>query len=382
MSTDVIMPALGMAQETGKVLRWLKAEGEPVRQGEPLLEIETDKATAELEAPATGTLVRVTASAGDEIPVGQVIAVILAPGESPLEASPFPAAPRRQPTIPAAPTPAPAPAAGRGRVPASPRARRLARERGLDLAALQGSGPGGAVQAADIPDDIPATQDCPSAMSTTWRLMAERTTQTWTTTPHFFLVREASAERLMAWRERARANSGADVTYTDLLVRLVAAALRRHPHVNARWEQGGIVRLPAVNLGIAVATEQGLVVPVIHDADRLTVGEIATRRADLVTRAREGRLRPADISGGTFTISNLGMYAVDAFTAILNAPQAAILAVGRIGKRVVVHDGQPAVRSTLVLTLSCDHRVIDGARAARFLEDVADLIEEPAGLIG
>jgi pyruvate dehydrogenase E2 component (dihydrolipoamide acetyltransferase) len=212
--------------------------------------------------------------------------------------------------------------------------------------------------------------------------MAERTTQTWTTTPHFFLVREASAERLMAWRERARANSGADVTYTDLLVRLVAAALRRHPHVNARWEQGGIVRLSAVNLGIAVATEQGLVVPVIHDADRLTVGEIATRRADLVTRAREGRLRPADISGGTFTISNLGMYAVDAFTAILNAPQAAILAVGRIGKRVVVHDGQPAVRSTLVLTLSCDHRVIDGARAARFLEDVADLIEEPAGLIG
>lgn len=385
MATDVIMPALGMAQETGKVLRWLKAEGDPVRQGEPLLEVETDKATAELEAPATGTLARVTASAGDEIPVGRVIAVILAPGEQPAEASPLPAAaPERQPSIPAPPaTPpavpaTPAPPAARGRVPASPRARRLARERGLDLAAFQGSGPGGAVQAGDIPD----TQNRPSAISTTWRLMAERTTQTWTTTPHFFLVREAAAERLIAWREQYQKQSGGEVTFTDLLVRLVAAALRMHPHVNARWEQGGIVRAPAVNLGIAVSTEQGLVVPVIHDADRLAVGEIAARRADLVARAREGRLRPADISGGTFTISNLGMYAVDAFTAVLNAPQAAILAVGRIARRVVVHDGQPAVRPTLVLTLSCDHRVIDGARGARFLEGVADLIEEPAGLIG
>lgn len=248
----------------------------------------------------------------------------------------------------------------------------------MDLAALQGSGPGGAVRAADVQD----TRERPSTLSTAWRLMAERTTQTWTTTPHFFLVREAAAERLIAWRERAQANSGADITYTDLLVRLVAPALRRHPHVNARWEQGGVVRLDAVNLGIAVATEEGLVVPVIHDADRLTVGEIAARRADLVARAREGRLRPADITGGTFTISNLGMYAIDAFTAVLNAPQAAILAVGRIARRVVVLDDRPAVRPTLVLTLSCDHRVVDGARGARFLEDVADLLEEPVSLIG
>lgn len=380
MATDVIMPALGIAQETGKVLRWLKDEGDPVRQGEALLEIETDKVTAEIEAPATGTLARITASAGDEVPVGRVIAVILAPGESPPEASPLPAAtPGRQPAVPSASAvSAPVPQIPQGRVPASPRARRLAREQGLDLAALQGSGPGGAVRAADVQD----TRERPSTLSTAWRLMAERTTQTWTTTPHFFLVREAAAERLIAWRERAQANSGADITYTDLLVRLVAPALRRHPHVNARWEQGGVVRLDAVNLGIAVATEEGLVVPVIHDADRLTVGEIAARRADLVARAREGRLRPADITGGTFTISNLGMYAIDAFTAVLNAPQAAILAVGRIARRVVVLDDRPAVRPTLVLTLSCDHRVVDGARGARFLEDVADLLEEPVSLIG
>jgi pyruvate dehydrogenase E2 component (dihydrolipoamide acetyltransferase) len=379
MATDVIMPALGMAQETGKVLRWLKAEGEPVTQGELLLEIETDKATAELEAPATGTLARVTAAAGDEIPVGQVIALILAPGEAVPAGEPVArnvTAPVVEPPLASMPGAASAPEAPARRAPASPRARRLARERGVDLEAVTGSGPGGAIVAGDLTRGRET-----AALSTTWRLMAERTTQTWTTTPHFFLLREVGAAGLIAWRKQHKGLPVGEVTYTDLLVRLAAAALRLHPEMNARWERGAIVWDPAVNIGIAVAIEHGLVVPVVHGADRMTLAEIARRRADLVARAREGRLRPDDLSGGTFTISNLGMFGIDVFNAILNGPQAAILAVGRIADRVVPVDGRPAVRPTLVLSLSCDHRVIDGARGARFLESLAGLVEEPSGLI-
>jgi pyruvate dehydrogenase E2 component (dihydrolipoamide acetyltransferase) len=194
-------------------------------------------------------------------------------------------------------------------------------------------------------------------------------------------MRDVAAGRLRVWRERQAKLSGGALTYTDLLVKLSAAALRVHPYINARWEQGHVVRAPAINVGVAVATEDGLIVPVIQGADRLSLAAIADRRADLVKRAREGRLRPPDLAEGTFTISNLGMYAVDAFTAILNAPQAAILAVGRIVDRVVPVEGRPAVQPMLMLTLSCDHRAIDGARGARFLETLADLIEEPLSLL-
>lgn len=385
MATDVIMPALGMAQETGKVLRWLKAEGDAVTQGEILLEIETDKATAELEAPATGVLAQVTATVGEDIPVGQVIALILAPGEtlpggkvSTLSEPPGPSAtPVAAPGASPRQVPAAGPPAHGVRVPASPRARRLARERGVDLAALSGRGPGGAVLSSDVAQE-PAQ---PAPLSTTWRLMAERTTQTWTTVPHFFLTRQVEATRLVAWRSACQRRAGADITYTDLLVKLAAAALRLRPDANVRWEGGRINRAQEINIGVAIATDGGLVVPVIHGVDHLPLGEISRRRTELVAKAREGRLRPEDITGGTFTISNLGMFAVDAFLSILNAPQAAILAVGRIADRVVAVDGQPAVRPVMVLTLSCDHRAIDGARGARFLETLADLIEEPASLI-
>jgi pyruvate dehydrogenase E2 component (dihydrolipoamide acetyltransferase) len=211
-----------------------------------------------------------------------------------------------------------------------------------------------------------------------WRLMVERTTQSWQSVPHFYLRREIDASRLQSWRDASRARPGQERTsHTDLLVRLVAEALRRHPRVNASWSDGTVVTSERINVGIAVAVEDGLVVPVLHDADRLSLAETVARRIELVDSARAGRLRPEDVSGGTFTISNLGMYGVDSFDAIVNAPQAAILAVGRVAERVIPVAGQPAVRPVLQLSASFDHRVVDGARGAAFLQTLASLAEEP-----
>jgi pyruvate dehydrogenase E2 component (dihydrolipoamide acetyltransferase) len=215
-------------------------------------------------------------------------------------------------------------------------------------------------------------------------MMAERVTQAWTTIPHFYLLREANAAALVAWRASAQPRLSAKLTVTDLLIKLVAAALRQHPRLNASWQAGearAILLNPDINVGLAVAVDDGLVVPVIHQADRLGLAELAGRRAELAARAQAGKLSPADLSGGTFTVSNLGMYGVDAFTAIVNPPQAAILAVGRIADRVVPLDGQPAVQPMLTLSLSCDHRVVDGARAAQFLQTLAELVESPMRLL-
>jgi pyruvate dehydrogenase E2 component (dihydrolipoamide acetyltransferase) len=269
---------------------------------------------------------------------------------------------------------------------ASPKARRLAEERGLDLDAVTGSGPHGAVVAADLETAPEQPGDevsrVPERAGPLWQRMAERTARSWTTVPHFFLVRDVDAGRLQSWRDGVRKRQGYErVTHTDLLVKLCAAALREHPRVNATWREGDVVPQEEVNVGVAVAVEDGLVVPVVHGADRLDLRELAARRGELVDAARAGRLRPEDVSGGTFTISNLGMYGVDAFLAIVNAPQAAILAVGRISDRVVPVDGAPAVRPVLTLVLSFDHRVVDGARGAQFLETLAGLVEEPAGLV-
>ncbi|HEY5058221.1 MAG TPA: dihydrolipoamide acetyltransferase family protein [Gaiellaceae bacterium] len=373
MPAEVIMPALGMAQETGKVVRWLKAEGDAVAKGEPLLEIETDKVTVEIEAPTAGTLAGVSASAGDEVPVGHAIAFVLAAGESAAE---LPAA-----AVPAAPATGGGNGAARRRRLASPKARRMAGERGIDLDALAGSGPGGAVVAADVEQGA-AVPVAPAAVSTAWRVMAERTTASWQSTPHFYLRRAVDASRLQSWREAVRAREdGGRVTHTDLLVKLAAEALRRHPRVNSTWYDGTVVPSERINISIAVATDNALVVPVIHDADRLELAAIAARRIELVAAARDGRLRPDDVAGGTFTVSNLGMYGVDSFDAIVNAPQAAILAVGRIANRIVPDGDRPVVRPVLELSVSFDHRVVDGARGAEFLDSLAVLIEEPAGLV-
>lgn len=420
MATKIIMPALGMAQETGILVTWLKREGEIVAKGEPIMEVETDKALAEIEAPASGTLGGVRAREGDVIPVGQTIAWILEPDESIPEETPVIQLRRVSASAAEGFAPAVSPVArriaeehgvdltlvkhGGGRIekadvlayferqkagdggtrltPASPKARRLARERGLDVASLAGTGPQGAVLVADVltaETRPPVSQSL--AVSNVWRVMAERVTRSWTSTPHFYLLREVNASRLIAWRERAQEQTLQRLTYTDLLVKLVAAALHQHPRLNAAWREGEILLSSQINVGLAMAVEEGLVVPVIHCADELSLSQIAKRRQELLSRTQDGKLRPEDLGDGTFTISNLGMYGVDAFNPILNPPQAAILGVGRIAERIVPVDGQPAVRPMMVLSLSCDHRVTDGVRGAQFLETLVNLIEEPLRLL-
>lgn len=384
MATSVVMPALEMAQETGKLVVWHKREGEAVSKGEPLMDVETDKAVVEVEAAADGILAGVRAAEGEVIAVGQTIAWILAAGETVPAGERQPAggrqAPQQAPTPERPATPAAGPGRAGDRPLLSPRARRLARERGVDVRGLGGSGPGGAVLATDLAAPGAPPAEDPGDI---WRIMAERVTASWTAVPQFFVARDVDAAALVERRRQlaAAGETGAPVTYTDLLAALVAAALRNHPRLNASWIDGRIQPHEAVNIGIATAVDRGLVVPVIHDVDRLSVRDIAAKRFELVERARAGRLRPADVAGGTFTISNLGMYHVQAFTAIVNAPQAAILAVGRIADRVVAREGQPVVRPEMSLTLSSDHRVADGARAAAFLHELAEKIEHLEGVV-
>lgn len=392
MPSDVIMPMLGMAQETGKVLRWLKREGDAVAKGEPLLEVETDKVTVEIESPAGGTLAAVTVPEGTEVPVGTVIALVLAAGETveagaPM-AKPEPGPVREVVAVAAAPAPVAVSASPPRRRLASPKARRLAEALGVDLDALVGTGPNGAVIAKDVESvgepahRRAATNGDSFEVGTVWRVMADRTTRAWQEVPHFFLSRDVDASRLESWRAAVRKRPGAErVSHTDLLVKLCAEALRRHPRVNASWRDGAIVPGPGVNIGIAVATGDGLVVPIVHRADTLELAALSARRVEIAEAARAGRLRPEDVQGGTFTVSNLGMYGVDAFQAIVNAPQAAILAVGRIVDRPVAANGEVVVRPVLTLSVSFDHRVVDGARGAEFLDTLAELIEEPAGLV-
>ncbi len=383
MPAEVIMPALGMAQETGKVLRWLKQDGDPVAKGEPLLEVETDKVTVEIESPAAGTLTGLNVPEGAEVPVGTAIAVVLAEGEV---AAPEPAGvatlvgdatPRHDKGSGVA-----TPRHDNRRRLASPKARRLARERGVDLDAVTGSGPQGAVVTADIRSEPQKPASEQIAVSSVWRVMAERTTRAWQEVPQFVLSREVDASRLESWRATARRKPGCEnVSHTDLLVKVCSEALRRHTRVNASWREGAIVPGAGVNIAIAVATDAGLVAPVVHRADTLDLAAISARRRELAEAARAGRLRPEDVQGGTFTISNLGMYGVDVFQAIVNAPQAAILAVGRIVERPVALNGEVVVRPVLTLSVSFDHRVADGARGAEFLDTLAALVEEPAGLV-
>jgi pyruvate dehydrogenase E2 component (dihydrolipoamide acetyltransferase) len=364
--TEVIMPALGLAQETGKLVRWLKREGDAVTKGEALMEIETDKVTVEIEAPADGTLAGISAAEGDDVPVGRAVAFVLAEGED------LPHVAGNGAVVQPA----------RRRVLASPKARRLARERGVSIEDLDGSGPHGAVVASDVPALATRPARDEPGVSRAWRTMAARMVESWREVPHFYLERDLDATRLNSWRETTRRRAGYEqVTHTDLLIVICAAALAEHPRVNASWSDGSIEPHAAVDVGFAVATDDALVVPVVHDADRLDLKAIAQLRAELVARARERRLRPEDVRGGTFTISNLGMFGVDAFHAIVNAPQAAILAVGRILDRVVAVDGEPVVRPMTTVSLSFDHRVVDGAEGARFLDTLASLVEEPAGLV-
>ena len=387
MPISVVMPALEMAQETGKLIAWRKKEGESVAKGETLLEVETDKAVMEIEAPGDGILVGVTVREGAEVPVGQTIAWIVAPGEStptevahsqPTARTLTSSARATRPAIEISERPAASPSI-------SPKARRLAREHGVDIRHLRGSGPEGAILAEDVLAAV-AEQASPAPsgvenLGPVGRLMAQRTTQSWTTVPHFFVVRDVDASGLVQAREKLspaiEKAHGIRPTLTDLLTALVARVLRKHPRVNASWDGNNIRLNQDVNVSIAMAVDEGVVAAVIHQADTCDIATIARQRQELSERARAGRLRPADMTAATFTISNLGMYNVDAFSAIIVPPQAAILAVGRISDRVVPVEGSPRIRPIITMTLSLDHRVVDGARAAEFLNDLADAIREP-----
>ena len=401
MASEVKLPRLGQGMESGTIVKWLKSEGERVEKGDPLYELDTDKVTQEVEAEASGVLLKIAIPEG-EVPVGRTIAVIGEEGEQ-VELSengaseqPPPAAetevqtvetPAREAETASIGEPVTAQRDG-GRVKASSLARRIARERGIDLASLRGTGPEGRIVAEDVeragvsapaaaaPAPAPVSGEVERIELTSIRkTIARRLTEAWQI-PVFQLQTSADMTRANALVARLR-EDGTKATVTDVLTKVCAAALMRHREVNAQYSEDAILRYPTANVGIAVAAPQGLVVPVIRSAERLRLAEIAAERAEVVGRARENKLQRSDLEDGTFTISNLGMYRVERFTAVLNPPQAAIVAVGATEERAVPVDGEIVVRPMLTLTATFDHRAVDGAPAADFLQTVKELLEEP-----
>jgi pyruvate dehydrogenase E2 component (dihydrolipoamide acetyltransferase) len=384
--------------ESGTIVRWLKSEGEPVEKGEPLFELDTDKVTQEVEAEAAGVLLKIAVAEG-EVPVGQTVAFIGKEGEDVPEvgAAEAPQQPETTPEPEPEPRqearPAEQPATTNGRIKASPLARRLARERGIDLGSVRGTGPEGRIVAEDVertetraptaasdkllqaPISAGEVERVP--LTNIRKTIARRLTQAWEV-PVFHLQASADMTRVNALVAKLRERDpDVRVTVTDVLTKVCAQALMRHREVNAEWSDDAILIHPTANVGLAVAAPQGLVVPVIRSAERLSLTEIAGRRSDLVGRARENKLRAEDLEGGTFTISNLGMYAVERFTAVLNPPQAAIVAVGAIDDRVVPVDGEIVVRPVTTLMGTFDHRAVDGAPAAAFLQTLKESLEDP-----
>jgi pyruvate dehydrogenase E2 component (dihydrolipoyllysine-residue acetyltransferase) len=390
VATEVILPRLGQGMESGTIVRWLKSEGEPVEKGEPLFELDTDKVTQDVEAEASGVLLKIAVAEG-EVPVGQTVAFIGDQGEDVPEV----AAAAQQQEKPEANEPEPRQeeppqevAAGNGRIKASPLARRKARERGIKLSDIRGTGPDGRIVAEDVERaevgaPTPRVAPVPTGevervpLTNIRKTIARRLTEAWQI-PVFQLQTSADMTRVDALVARHRERDpNVRVTVTDVLTKVSAQALMRHREVNAEFTEDAILLHPSANVGLAVAAPQGLVVPVIRAAERLSLIEIAAVRGDLVGRARESKLRAEDIEGGTFTISNLGMYAVERFTAVLNPPQAAIVAVGATEERVVPFDGGTAVRPMVTLTGTFDHRAVDGAPAAAFLQTLKESLEDP-----
>jgi pyruvate dehydrogenase E2 component (dihydrolipoamide acetyltransferase) len=394
MATEVKLPRLGQGMESGTIVKWLKSEGDQVEKGEPLYELDTDKVTQEVEADASGVLLKIAISEG-EVEVGKTIAVIGEAGEQvevKAEAPPRDEKPAAEPSVaPEQVTQIKEPATTNGRVKASPLARRIARERGIDLTAVAGTGPEGRVVAEDVERAAAGTAPAPPAtplpisedveieqLSSMRKTIARRLTEAWQA-PVFQLGIAVDMERALEVRRRLVEihGDGAKPTISDLLTKVCAAALMRHRAVNALYRGDAIELHPTANIGIAVAIPNGLVVPVIRNCERKSIAEIASDRVAVVERARSGKLQQADLDGGTFTISNLGMFGIERFIAVLNPPQAAILAVGSTEERPVVANGEVVVRPRMELTLTCDHRAIDGATGARFLGDVKAFLEEP-----
>jgi pyruvate dehydrogenase E2 component (dihydrolipoamide acetyltransferase) len=411
MATEIKLPRLGQGMESGTIVKWLKSEGDEVQKGEPLYELDTDKVTQEVEADASGVLLKIAVAEG-EVPVGKTIAVIGEQGEA-VEVSEdereegSPARARQQEReaakrpvrdsgpgegVPGNREVPPTGAQVNGRVKASPLARRIARERGIDLRNVAGTGPEGRVVAEDVEraaatggPAAPAAAPAPvpqevevEQLSSMRKTIARRLTEAWQA-PVFQLGITVDMGRALEVRKRlVELNTdGAKPTVSDLLTKVCAMALIRHRAVNALYKGDAIELHPSANVGIAVAIPNGLVVPVIQGCERKTIAEIAAARAELVDRARSGKLQQGDLDGGTFTISNLGMFGIERFIAVLNPPQAAILAVGSTEEKPVVVDGEVVVRPRMELTLTCDHRAIDGATGAQFLGDVKAFLEEP-----
>jgi pyruvate dehydrogenase E2 component (dihydrolipoamide acetyltransferase) len=434
---EIVMPRLSDSMEEGTILRWLKSDGDEVARGEPLAEIETDKATLTYESDAAGVL-SIVAPAGETLPIGTVIARLEggSNGASPPAAEQAEAAPP-VPAEPAVAAPAPqslqspasAPQAGAlaplaptsGRVKASPIARRIARERGIDLDTITGSGPGGRIVKADVEHaepgaapappvaaaPAPAPAPAPAAaappapapaapaptetgtakgdvtvqeLTRTQQLIARRMAESKATVPEFTLRSEIDMERCVALRGELKALGDEVPSYNDMVVKACALALREFPRANGSYRDGRFELHSRVNVGVAVAAPDALVVPTVFDADRKSLREIARETRALAERVRAGTVTPPELSGGTFTVSNLGMYGVTDFTAVINPPQAAILAVGALAPRAVVRDGGLVARHTMGVTLACDHRILYGADAAQFLARLRALLEQPLAL--
>ena len=386
MSTDVIMPALGFDMTEGLLARWLKNEGDPVEKGQAIAEIETEKATVEIEAAVGGILARIIVRAGETVPVGTLIGVIAEAGEE----------------VAAVTVPVPVSETGEGaapseaRVKASPVARKMAEEAGLDLSRIKGTGPGGRVVERDVqaaiaagsapaPPGVPAVPapGAPVPLNRMRKMIARRMTESKAAAPHFYITVEINMDDAMKMREQlnALAPEAERISVNDLVVAAAARTLARFPVLNASYREDNLEMHPQVNIGIAVALEDGLIPPVLRDADKKPLKRIAAESRALAERARTNKLRSDDLGGGTFTVSNLGMFEVDEFIAIINPPEAAILAVGAVTRRPVAAAGEVRIAPLMKTTLSVDHRVADGAQAGRFMQEFKKLLENPVTLL-
>ncbi|WP_426750929.1 pyruvate dehydrogenase complex dihydrolipoamide acetyltransferase [Myxococcus sp. Y35] len=405
------MPSLSPTMTEGKIVKWLKKQGDKVSSGEAVAEVETDKSNLEIEAYDDGTLAEILVGENQMAKVGAPIAYLTGKGAkaapaapAPKPAAPVPAAPAAAPKPAAAPAPEPVakPAqAGGRRVRASPVAKKMAREKGLDLAQVSGSGPSGRVVKRDIEEALtrgpvaaPAAKKAPAAppapgvrpeptvvpLTSMRKVIAQRMTEVKPGVPHFYLTIEVDMEAASKVREEAKAMD-LKVSVNDLIVKAVAMAVRRYPKINVSLQGDKVVQFHSVDVGIAVALEEGLITPVLRDADQKGLQAIATGVRELAERARKRALKPEEYTGGSITVSNLGMYGIDQFVAVINPPQASILAVGAVTEKAVVRDGQLAVRKMMTATLSCDHRVIDGAIGAEFLRELRGLLEHPTRLL-
>lgn len=406
MAVKVLMPKLGLTMTEGKIVRWIKQEGEPIKKGEPLLEVMTEKIVTEVESPGSGILVKILHFKDAVVPITEIIALIAEEGEdwaaeiAELEQAVPPVTPKekeqeRSQQIPAA-SMQKSTADHTTRLKISPLARRIAKENGLieeDLRSINGSGPYGRIVKKDVLAYLESGQraekDYTAVLPQSSRTepltdlrsaIARRMTQSFTTTPHFYLETEVEADNLLQMRAKineALSNENKSVSINDILVKITAAVIARHPYINSSYSDQGIVIHDQVNIGVAVALDSSLIVPVIKDASRKGLQEIALTSRGLIDKARSDSLSLDDISGGTFTLSNLGMFAVDAFTAIINPPEAAILAVGRVVEKPVLAKGELLNKRFMRLTVGFDHRVLDGAQGARFLGDLKAYIENP-----